>query len=308
MNNLKNNIKKGFTIIPNKLILDATLTDRARFVFCYMASKPDDWSFYHSAMAKELGYSIDTLRKYIEELLLSGWLCREERRGEAGKFTTYDYTLNDTKSTVSEKTRNGKNPHPEKTATEKTRTTNKDLNKKRPKQKNTSTEMAANKFADAITDIYENGEPEPVIITVEQPADPTPPKLRATPPKSDKAPNLVYQLFEAYAKFYEGKGVPMSRNKSGSYYMPTKDANHVNLWMTWAKGMPSASGDLLADWQAYLEAAWQYGDKFIKGNFTPAVLYTQATKIVAAVNRQRMQQIELERALEANDINDLLNP
>jgi hypothetical protein len=172
----------------------------------------------------------------------------------------------------------------------------------------TQEDIAANEFADAITDIYENGEPEPVIITVEQPADPTPPKFRAAPPKTDKAPNLVYQLFEAYAKFYEGKGVPMSRNKSGSYYMPTKDANHVNLWMTWAKGMPNASGDLLADWTAYLEAAWQYGDKFIRGNFTPAVLYTQATKIVAAVNRQRMQQIELERALQASDINDLLNP
>jgi len=177
--------------------------------------------------------------------------------------------------------------------------------------KNTTNSVPENKFrgdvesvGEVAADFYENGEPEPVTI----PADPTPPKLRATPPKAEKAPNQVYTLFEAYAKFYEAKGVPMSRNQSGSYFMPMKDANHIKLWTAWAKGMPNASGDLLADWQAYLDAAWQYGDKFIKGNFTPAVLYTQATKIVAAVNRQRIQQVELEMALESSDINDLLNP
>ncbi len=92
MNKLNNDIKKNFTIIPNNVIRNKNISDRARFIFCYMASMPEDWKFYQGAMAKELGYTKDTLRKYIEELLESGYLYREQRR-EEGKFDSYDYTL-----------------------------------------------------------------------------------------------------------------------------------------------------------------------------------------------------------------------
>ena len=93
MNKLNNKIKDNFTIIPNDIIRNKTLRDRARFLFCYMASMPDEWKFYQGVMAKELGYTKDTLRKYIEELLQTGYLNREQRR-ETGKFDSYDYTLN----------------------------------------------------------------------------------------------------------------------------------------------------------------------------------------------------------------------
>ena len=58
-NNLNNQLKKNFSIIPNELILDNNLSDRARFVFCLLVSKPDNWVFYNKALAKELGYSLD---------------------------------------------------------------------------------------------------------------------------------------------------------------------------------------------------------------------------------------------------------
>ncbi len=67
MNKLNNKIKDNFTIIPNDIIRNKNLSDRARFLFCYMASMPDEWKFYQGVMAKELGYTKDTLRKYIEE-------------------------------------------------------------------------------------------------------------------------------------------------------------------------------------------------------------------------------------------------
>lgn len=111
-NNLKNQLKNNYTVIPNELILDSNLSDRARFVFCVLASKPDNWIFYNNALAKELKYSVDTLRKYIKELSISGWITVENN-----KFKANNYILNsqkDTNSTVSEKTRHRKNPTPEK--------------------------------------------------------------------------------------------------------------------------------------------------------------------------------------------------
>lgn len=115
-NNLRNSIKKNFTIIPNALISDSSISDRARFVFCLMASKPDDWSFFNSALARELGYSVETLRKYIKELIANGWIVKvTQSQDENGKFSSNSYELlsessKAPNSTVAEKTRHGENP------------------------------------------------------------------------------------------------------------------------------------------------------------------------------------------------------
>ena len=52
MNLVRNNIKRDFAQVPNTLINDNSLSDRARFLFCYMAAKPDGSKFYQDKMAK----------------------------------------------------------------------------------------------------------------------------------------------------------------------------------------------------------------------------------------------------------------
>ena len=176
-------------------------------------------------------------------------------------------------------------------------------------QKNTTNSFAENKFrretvGEVANEFYENGEPLPV----KQPADPNPPGFRATPPKAEKAPNQMYAMYEAYAKFCEGKGIPMSRNANGNFEMSGKDAKAISTWVKWAKGMPGA-GDPLNDWQAFLNAAWTHGDKFIRGNFEPTILYSKAKTIVIAVNKHRIAQKELQDAvMQGGGIDDLLNP
>ena len=115
-----NNELNNYQAIPRDLIFDNTLSDRARFVFCFMASKPNGWDFFLEPMAKEIGYSVETLRKYINELVNSGWLEKGEQKNEGGMFGAIEYTLKATKSpsmkkpcteiTVSEKIRVGENP------------------------------------------------------------------------------------------------------------------------------------------------------------------------------------------------------
>jgi len=127
-NNLKNELKENYTIIPNELIRDTSTSDSPRFVSCVLASTPDDWTSYNKALARELNYSVDTLRKYIIELILRGWLEKIEH-----PFKTNDYILIATNSTASEKTRHGKNTTPEKSDTYKEiltqrNTTNKEIN------------------------------------------------------------------------------------------------------------------------------------------------------------------------------------
>lgn len=114
MSNFKKELS-NYQIIPRDLIFDSSLSDRARFIYCYMASKPDDWSFFLDPMASEIGYSKDTLRKYINELVESGWLVRGEQVNSNGVFGAVEYTLkasklSESENTVSENFRCGKIP------------------------------------------------------------------------------------------------------------------------------------------------------------------------------------------------------
>lgn len=107
---------KDFQCIPRMLIFDNTISDRARFVYCFMAAKPDNWDFLLEPMSIELGYSIDTLRKYIKELIDNGWLVKGEQNNENGKFGAVDYiikaskVLPSMKNTDTENFRHGKTP------------------------------------------------------------------------------------------------------------------------------------------------------------------------------------------------------
>ena len=106
---------KNFQNIPRELIFDSSLSDRARFVFCFMVSKPDDWQFFLEPMAKEIGYSVETLRKYIKELVESGWIVKGEQERDKGVFGATSYTLRANKKSCTENTdtenfRHGKIP------------------------------------------------------------------------------------------------------------------------------------------------------------------------------------------------------
>lgn len=119
-----NNKTRGFGSIPRDLVYDDNLSDRARFLYVYMAMKPEGWEFFQEKMAKELHYTRETLRKYLDELIVAGWITEYEQiNGEGGKFTTLDYTIEIEKkdggklpirkNTVTEKTRIGKFRHKE---------------------------------------------------------------------------------------------------------------------------------------------------------------------------------------------------
>ena len=119
MSNFINGLK-NFQVIPRELVFDNSLSDRARFIYCFMASKPDGWDFLLNPMAKELGYSVETLRKYINELIDGGWLKKGEQNND-GKFGAVVYTLLSAKkadmekiptrkNTDTEKSRHGENP------------------------------------------------------------------------------------------------------------------------------------------------------------------------------------------------------
>lgn len=86
------NKTKGFGTINRDCVFDNQLSDRARFVYVYMACKPETWDFYQDKVAEEIGYKKDTLRKYLDELIVRGWLTEKDQQND-GKFGCLEYVI-----------------------------------------------------------------------------------------------------------------------------------------------------------------------------------------------------------------------
>lgn len=94
MSNFKSELKglNRFQPIPRDLIQDCGLSAQARFIYAYMAAKPEDWEFWQDVMSREVGMSVATLRKYLHELRDAGWLEIGGQKHNKG-FGSVQYTL-----------------------------------------------------------------------------------------------------------------------------------------------------------------------------------------------------------------------
>lgn len=148
------NENKGFESISRDLIFDNTLSDRARFVYVYMSAKPEGWDFFISHMCKELGYSENTLRKYIDELIKTGWLERhEQKRNNDGTMGAVQYIIKSsnnsnrpqfdrgTNFTVRQKNRDGKIGTQRNIDNKEIKNNNKEINNLLPQEKKPQNEQ-----------------------------------------------------------------------------------------------------------------------------------------------------------------------
>jgi hypothetical protein len=288
MNKLNNKIKDNFTIIPNDIIRNKSLSDRARFIFCYMASMPDDWKFYQGVMAKELGYTKDTLRKYIEELLETGYLDREQRR-EVGKFDSYDYTLNFspcTKKADTVKVRDGKKP-----TREKSLLINKDLEQRKTiinidLDKDFENEFST--FEKITIDDSQSSKVNPFSVVAklqsekEEKKSSAKRKEESAEPKAERKPNPTYEAFTVFCQTFEQlSGAAYPTDQKGHYIMSPKDAGGMVYLLRWLEKV-DRNNDTNEALKVFLQAAWSLPDKWLKANFTPPILYGQANKVYTA--------------------------
>jgi len=302
MNKLNNKIKDNFTIIPNDIIRNKSLSDRARFIFCYMASMPDDWKFYQGAMAKELGYTKDTLRKYIEELLETGYLNREQRR-ETGKFDSYDYTLNFTPS--GKNTDTVKNRHDKKPTRENSTLINKDF-----KEKKTITNIDFKEYPENSKEFSpieingieikekKNGKVNPFQLISELQKEEE--KKNGAKRKEEAEPterklNPTYEAFTIFCETFERlSGANYPKDKNGNYLMSKKDAGGMVYLMRNVEQV-DRNGNSIEALKVFVTAAWNLNDKWIRANFTPNTLYGQFSKIFTGYQTSSPEMIEKKK-------------
>lgn len=74
-----------FTVIPNALLQDTSLSFRARGLLVMMLSMPDDWQTYQTWLEEQGREGKEAVRATVKELEAAGYLHREQNR-EKGRL------------------------------------------------------------------------------------------------------------------------------------------------------------------------------------------------------------------------------
>lgn len=87
---IKNN---NFSIVPNAIIRDTSLSLKARGLFIFMLSLPEGWEFSVRGLSKIAGEGLDAIRSGLHELEEQGYLSRQRKRNAEGKLGDMEYIL-----------------------------------------------------------------------------------------------------------------------------------------------------------------------------------------------------------------------
>ena len=79
--------KENFTTIHNNLILDESISWKAKGILIYMLSKPAGWKYKSSEIAKNATDGRDSVRNGLKELVENGYISRQ--KNSDGSLTYY---------------------------------------------------------------------------------------------------------------------------------------------------------------------------------------------------------------------------
>ncbi|MGE7672952.1 DnaD domain-containing protein [Lysinibacillus sp. NPDC094403] len=77
---------KDYTVINNTSIQDIRLSWKAKAIHVFMLSKPDNWTFYNEEIQQWAKDGKDSFTAGLRELQKYGYVKKERRRVEGGKF------------------------------------------------------------------------------------------------------------------------------------------------------------------------------------------------------------------------------
>ena len=91
--------ERDYTVINNTVLKDARLSWKAKGLFCYLLSLPEDWIIYQSELLNHATDGRESLRNAIQELEQLGYLQIEKKRDDRGHFTTIYKVIENPNST-----------------------------------------------------------------------------------------------------------------------------------------------------------------------------------------------------------------
>ena len=91
--------ERDYTVINNTVLKDTRISWKAKGLFCYLLSLPEDWVIYQSELLNHATDGRESLRNAIQELEQLGYLQIEKKRDDRGHFTTIYKVIENPNST-----------------------------------------------------------------------------------------------------------------------------------------------------------------------------------------------------------------
>lgn len=140
--------RKGFVVLYRSAAQDARLSLEARGLLVMMASLPDNWSYSETGLANKAGCGRQKVNRILRELIGAGYLLREQRHGENGKFAACTYVLQEeAPAGMAKKAPLYEKPSTAQPSTVKPSTGNQALNNKEEKNKEINTPLTPQRGA-----------------------------------------------------------------------------------------------------------------------------------------------------------------
>ncbi len=94
MPKIRKQYEKGFTTLDNTPLNDKNLTWKAKGLFAYLWSKPDDWDYRVTEVAKHSKDGVGSTSTGVNELEKAGYLQRKQNN-DHGVFGDSVWTLSE---------------------------------------------------------------------------------------------------------------------------------------------------------------------------------------------------------------------
>ena len=88
-------IRNKYGIAPNELLNRNDISLKAKGLFSYLQSKPENWRFSKKRIAKQLKEGLTSIKSAFRELKDTKYLETVPKKSKNGKWDGYDYVLND---------------------------------------------------------------------------------------------------------------------------------------------------------------------------------------------------------------------
>lgn len=85
------NKENPYTLINNFCLKDPSISAKAKGIFAYVMSLPDDWKFYASELKNHFRDGIESISSGLKELEVKGYLERNKVKNEKSQFMGWEY-------------------------------------------------------------------------------------------------------------------------------------------------------------------------------------------------------------------------
>lgn len=94
---------KNFTTVNNFICTDDRLSYKAKGIWLYAFSRPDDWKFFISDLVKQSKDKEKAVSSGLAELEKAGYLTKEKRKNDKGQYAGWDYIFYETPREIQKK-------------------------------------------------------------------------------------------------------------------------------------------------------------------------------------------------------------